>query len=63
MCKLKTQIICKTCKVRLHVKFFDPYPTFEIRLSTQQLPKILPKGICIFSNVHQQIISKVKLSQ
>ena len=35
---------------------------FQIRLSTRQLLRILPKEICIFFNVCRQIIAKVKLS-
>ena len=35
---------------------------FEICLGTRQLLKLLKREICIFSNVCQQIIPKVKLS-
>ena len=34
---------------------------FKIRLSTRQLPRLLPKEICIFSNVCWQITAEVKL--
>ena len=35
---------------------------FEIRLSIRQLPRLLPREICIFFNVRRQIIAKAKLS-
>ena len=35
---------------------------YKIHLSTRQLPRHLPREICIFSNVCQEIIAKAKLS-
>ena len=35
---------------------------FEIHLSIRQLLRLLPKEICIFFNMCQQIIAKVKWS-
>ena len=37
------------------------YPAFEIFLGTQQLPRLLPRQICIFFNVH--CIGKLLLRQ
>ena len=36
---------------------------FEIHLSIQQLLRLLPMEICIFFNVHGQIIVDAKLPQ
>ena len=36
---------------------------FEIRFSIRQLPRLLPREICIFFNVRRQIIAEAKLSE
>ena len=35
---------------------------FKIRLSIRQLPRLLPREICIFFTVRRQIIAEAKLS-
>ena len=35
---------------------------FEISLSIRQLSRLLPREICIFFNVHRQIIAEAKFS-
>ena len=35
---------------------------FEIPLGTRQLPRLLLKEICIFSNLRRQIIAEAKVS-
>ena len=39
----------------------EDFGAFEIRLGNCQLPRLLPKEICIFSKVRQQIIAETKL--
>ena len=36
---------------------------FEFHLGTQQLPRLLLMEICIFSNMHGEIMAKAKLSK
>ena len=43
----------------LHFSLIDQLS--KICLSTWQLARLLPREICIFSNVHQQIIADAKL--
>ena len=45
----------------LYISELNENAAFETQTSTQQLLRLLPKEICIFFNVHQQIIAQAKL--
>ena len=44
------------------LKFLEWSTAFEIRLGSRQLPRLLPKEICIFFTVRRQIITEAKFS-
>ena len=48
--------MCETTRNYFHIT------VFEIHIGTQQLPRLLPREICIFSDMRHQIIAEAKLS-